>query len=231
MENSGHDPTARVVSFSDGVFGFALTLLVFPFETPTRFAQVVDFVQLGLAYALGAALIAMIWWEHNRFFRLFRGMDRALVALNTALLFVMLVFVYPLKFLAVYLENLFLGQSNSQLISRAEVPTLMMLYGGCFGGTCLLLFLMHRYARKHFGQELSPTERIEAQTAARTMVIFFSVALVSVGLVGLMLLFQPNHHGPWMLVAGLVYNLYFPLFFWSYYRQGRELESLKKSML
>jgi|GEM_PF-6959300 len=56
-------------------------------------------------------------------------MDRALVTLNTALLFLMLVFVYPLKFLAVYLENLFLGQSNSQLISRAEVPTLMILYG------------------------------------------------------------------------------------------------------
>jgi|GEM_PF-5210538 len=85
---------------------------------------------------------------------------------------------------------------------------------------------MHRYARKHFGRELSPTERIEAQTAARTMVIFFSVALVSVTLVGTMLLFHPNRPGPWILVAGLVYNLYFPLFFCSYYQQGRELDSL-----
>jgi uncharacterized membrane protein len=49
MESPTHGPTARIISLSDGVFGFALTLLVFPFVTPTKFAQVLNFVRLGVA--------------------------------------------------------------------------------------------------------------------------------------------------------------------------------------
>jgi hypothetical protein len=226
MESSTPDPTARLVSLSDGVFGFALTLLVFPFETPTKFAQVLDFIRLGLAYALGAALIALIWWEHNRFFKLYRDVDAGLVALNVALLFCLLLFVYPLKFLAVFLETWFLGLSNQGLLGDADVPALMLVYGLSFAALNLLLYALHRYARWRFGLPFSPSGRIEARTAARTALILGSVALLSVAVVGLALLIRPNALVGWMVAAGLVYNLYLPLFLWSYSRQARELQKL-----
>lgn len=226
MESPNHDPTARLVSLSDGVFGFALTLLVFPFETPTKFAQVLDFVRLGVAYAFGAALIALVWWEHNRFFKLYRSVDAGLVALNVALLFCLLMFIYPLKFLAVFLENWLLGVSNRAILGDADVPTLMLVYGLSFAALNLLLYALHRYARWRFGWPFSPSGRIEARTAARTALILGSVALLSVAVVGLALLVKPVHPERWMLAAGLLYNLYFPLFFWSYYRQARELQKL-----
>lgn len=226
MDHPTHDPTARLVSLSDGVFGFALTLLVFPFESPTKFAQVLDFVRLGVAYAFGVALIALVWWEHNRFFKLYRGVDAGLVALNVALLFCLLLFIYPLKFLAVFLENWFLGVSNRVILGDADVPTLMLVYGLSFAALNLLLYALHRYARWRFGPPVEPSERIEARTAARTALILGSVALLSVGIVGLAMLIGPAQARWWMLAAGLVYNLYFPLFFLSYYRHARELQRL-----
>lgn len=63
MESPTHDSTARVISLSDGVFGFALTLLVFPFETTTQFAQVLDFVRLKLTRCL---CFSSVFWSNCR---------------------------------------------------------------------------------------------------------------------------------------------------------------------
>ena len=52
------------------------------------------------------ALLVWIWSEHNTFFRRFGMQDAYTVALNAALLFVVLLYVYPLKFM---FDRLFAG--------------------------------------------------------------------------------------------------------------------------
>ena len=51
-----------------------------------------------LPFALTFALICWIWYLHYAFFRKFEAEDRLTIVLNCVLLFVVLFFVYPLKF-------------------------------------------------------------------------------------------------------------------------------------
>jgi len=84
----------RFEAFSDGVFAFAITLLVLglavpPLRHPAE-AQLRDAV-LSLwpsvvAYALSFAVIGIMWQNHHALFRLVERIDRKAVALNLILL-------------------------------------------------------------------------------------------------------------------------------------------------
>ena len=50
-------------------------------------------------FALMFAMVCWIWYEHNLFFRRYGLQDPWTVFLNCVLLFVVLFYVYPLKFL------------------------------------------------------------------------------------------------------------------------------------
>ncbi|MGH9217980.1 MAG: TMEM175 family protein, partial [Vicinamibacterales bacterium] len=89
---------SRIEGFSDAVFGFALTLLVVSLEVPDNFEGLKSILRGFLPFALTFALVCWIWYEHFAFFRKFDAEDPLTVALNSALLFLVLFFVYPLKF-------------------------------------------------------------------------------------------------------------------------------------
>ena len=52
-----------------------------------------------MPFALMFAMVCYIWWEHNKFFRRYGLQDAWTAFLNCVLLFVVLFYVYPLKFL------------------------------------------------------------------------------------------------------------------------------------
>ncbi len=93
-----HD-ISRVEAFSDAVFGFALALLVVSAESPASYAELMDRMAGGVSFACCFALLVWIWYEHNAFFRRYGLQDGVTIALNSALLFVVLLYVYPLKFM------------------------------------------------------------------------------------------------------------------------------------
>ncbi len=87
---------ARFAAFSDGVFAFAITLLVLGFalphfadhrssEAPLRSALLHEWPNL-LAYFLSFAVIGIMWQNHNALFRFVRRIDRVTVFLNLILL-------------------------------------------------------------------------------------------------------------------------------------------------
>jgi len=85
----------RFESFSDGVFAFAITLLVLgfmlpafkavPTETELRHAILQLWPNL-IAYALSFGVIGIMWQNHHALFRVVTRIDRKLVALNLLLL-------------------------------------------------------------------------------------------------------------------------------------------------
>jgi hypothetical protein len=85
----------RIEAVSDVVFGFALTLLVVSLEVPRTYADLLNAMRGFQAFA---ALMA-VWARHYYFFRFYGLDDAATIVLNTLLLFVVLFYVYPLKFL------------------------------------------------------------------------------------------------------------------------------------
>jgi uncharacterized membrane protein len=92
------EPT-RLEAFSDAAFAFALTLLVVSLEVPHSYGELMALARGVPSFACCFALLTWIWHEHNMFFRRYGLQDGYTVFLNSALLFVVLFYVYPLKFM------------------------------------------------------------------------------------------------------------------------------------
>src|ERR1700733_5133248 len=88
----------RLEAFSDVVFGFALTLLVVSLEVPHSYAELIAVMRGFVPFAVLLAQLVMIWRTHYGFSRRYGLQDGYTVFLTMVLLFLVLLYVYPLKF-------------------------------------------------------------------------------------------------------------------------------------
>jgi uncharacterized membrane protein len=85
---------ARLEAFSDGVFAFAITLLVLGFSLPALHdpsnrdltAALLHLWPNLIAYALSFGVIGIMWQNHHALFRLVERIDRTTVLYNLLLL-------------------------------------------------------------------------------------------------------------------------------------------------
>src|SRR6476660_3786237 len=89
----------RLESFSDAVFGFALTLLVVSLDVPKTFADLMTTIRGFPAFALCFLFLALIWNGHYKYCRRYGLDDGTSRFLTCFMLFLVLFYVYPLKFL------------------------------------------------------------------------------------------------------------------------------------
>jgi len=89
----------RVEALSDVVFGFALTLLGVSLEVPKTFDQLLETMREFPVFAICFAILIRLWYDHYRFFRRYGLQDARTIVLNSLLLFLVILYVYPLKFL------------------------------------------------------------------------------------------------------------------------------------
>jgi hypothetical protein len=84
-------------------------------------------------FAICFWFLMVVWVEHYRFFRRFGLRDGTTVRLNMLLLFVVLFYVYPLKFLFTMVAGLLLRTRHGDVFANSgEIRELMVLYGmGC----------------------------------------------------------------------------------------------------
>jgi len=137
----------RLESFSDAVFAFAATLLVVSLEVPETYAllkkQLMGFLSFGVSFAG----LVLIWRVHYNFFRRTTYRDNIIVFFNMLLLFTVLYFVYPLKFLTNFSlgGNLLSGKPTISM-SAEELSQLFILYGIGFSLIFLCIAMMYRQA-------------------------------------------------------------------------------------
>lgn len=153
----GHEVT-RVEAFSDVVFGFALTLIVVSLEVPTTFEELLVMMRGFPAFAICFAMLTWVWHVHHTFFRRYALTDEVTIALNTALLFVVLFYIYPLKFVFALVTGQIHGSNGGGL--------LMAIYGIGFAGIFALYVAMYWHAwRLRDELELNELELWDTRTS------------------------------------------------------------------
>ena len=152
----------RVDAFSDVVFGFAITLLVVSLEVPKTYTELHAMLTGFLPFAICFLMFTMVWLDHYRFFRRFGLHDPATIRLNAALLFVVLFYVYPLKFLfSMLVGEILRTQKIDPFTSAYQVRELMVIYGLGFAAIYGLISLLNYQGwLQRNALELNPLERL-----------------------------------------------------------------------
>jgi uncharacterized membrane protein len=138
---------SRLEAFSDVIFGFALSLIVVSLEAPKTYDELMEVMRGILPFAFCFFIFIGLWFEHHQFFRRYALQDKPVVAMNTALLFVILFYVYPLKFMFVLMARQIAGEQIA--VSVAQSRTLFTIYGVGFTAVNWLLAAMYWHAGRH----------------------------------------------------------------------------------
>jgi uncharacterized membrane protein len=181
----------RIEGFSDAVFAFAVTLLVVSLEVPQTFNELLSAMRGFIAFAICFGLLASIWYYHYVFFRRYGLQDRYTILLNTILLFVVLFYVYPLKFVFTLLINQMLGDTTVQLPNGAIEPMietnqgalLFVIYGVGYIAISLVFALMYYHAYRQREQlELTELEVLDTLTSMRALLLDCGVGALSIAI-------------------------------------------------
>jgi uncharacterized membrane protein len=189
----------RLEAFCDVVFGFALTLLVVSLEVPRSYTEMMTAMRGFLPFAVCFAQLIMIWLAHYRFSRRFGLEDPYTVFLNIVLLFLVLFYVYPLKFVFTLVFSQLTGSEIARGVGYHEAAVLMRIYALGFAAVFALFALMYSHAYKLRRElDLSPVEILQTRFEIQGTVI-----MVVVGAVSFALTYKsPALAGWWYFVLG-----------------------------
>lgn len=163
-----HEPT-RLETFSDAVFAFAVTLIIVSLEVPKSFDELFETMKGFVSFGVCFTLLFLIWNNQNIFFRRFGLVDAYTTFLNGVLLFVVLTYTYPLKFLFTLIfsgDSTYLSHGEKLSMIRVDqIPTLMYVYDTGYLIIYLLFYLMYRHAQKNAKKlELTDYELFETRS-------------------------------------------------------------------
>jgi uncharacterized membrane protein len=177
----GSSDVTRIEAFSDAVFGFAITLLVVSLDVPANFDELLQVIRGLPVFAVTFAILLMIWQEHHGLFKRFPNADGVTIWLNGALLFVVVSYIYPLKFLfsgIVGPGGMRFSQSST-FIRLDQAKMLMVIYGVGFAAIFLLFATMYWRAGR---RATDPASRHDARVLVGHSFVYVGVAALSMAL-------------------------------------------------
>jgi len=215
---------SRLEGLSDAVFGFAITLLVVSLEVPRTFDELVGLLRGFVAFAASFAVLIVIWYEHYTFFRRYGFEDLWIVVLNSALLFVVVLYIYPLKFLfSAVIGQMVGGATGVVPLQWIDGPALMTIYSVSIIAVFGLLAAMYAHAyRRRARLELDEAEVLLTRSNLRYYAIWIGIAIFSIAL---------SHVGgpAWVPIAGMSYGLLGPLQALNGYLVGKRVSRMRAS--
>ena len=175
----------RLEGFSDAVFGFALTLLVVSLDAPKTFGDLSSAMRGFPAFAICFLFLGLIWNSHYKFCRRYGLDDGFCRFLTCVMLFVVLFYVYPLKFLfsISITSTLFGSAAMAGHMTRPELSDLMTIYGLGFAAVYFALTLLYLHAWKLREQlALTAFELSETRYQIERLIVLVAFGLLVAGI-------------------------------------------------
>lgn len=176
----GHE-ISRIEGLSDAVFAFAVTLLVVSLEVPKTFNELAEIMRGFGAFAISFTLLFLVWFNHYKFFRRYGLQDTITVVLSGVLLFVVLFYVYPLKFLFSIIVERFMGGHGEVRLANGNVEaviehdqgaSLMIIFAVGYLAVFAVFFLLFWHAyRKRKELELNELEVFDTRNSLQEMAL------------------------------------------------------------
>ncbi len=140
----------RTEAFVDAAFAFAVTLLVIALDKiPDSAATLVTALKRIPAFAASFALIALFWHEHHVWSRRF-GLDGGRgTLLSLLLVFLVLIYVFPLRLLFAAFFSWISGgwlPSDYRITSLEDLRLMYVVYGVAFGSLGLTIVALNAHA-------------------------------------------------------------------------------------
>ena len=202
---------SRIEGLSDAVFAFAVTLLVVSLEVPRTFAELMSAIRGFGAFAICFTLLFVVWYNQYKFFRRYGMQDNPTILLNAVLLFVVLFYVYPLKFVFSLMLNIFTGGNGEirlpngtieRMVENADqVATLMIIFGAGYIAVFGVFVFLYWHAYRHRVQlELNQLEVFDTRNDIQESALNVGIGAISIG-------FAATGRGRFASLAGMTYML------------------------
>jgi hypothetical protein len=223
---------SRIEGLSDAVFALCLALLALNVDVPQTYAEMqVLFFEVP-AFLATFAILGMIWHTHYLFFRRYGLRDGLTTFLNAILLFLVLLYVYPLKFLFTAVFDLFFSgfsepPHNAQggvmfggEFGWENMRTLMMIYAIGYATVFGVFVLLYQRAWAY--RELLNLDDVEGAYTLQYRRI--NMIHVGFGLTSFLIAFVlPNQQCHY---AGWLFGLTGPVFYWNGRNWDKQLKGL-----
>lgn len=183
----GMDMT-RLETFTDAAFAFAVTLLVVGGgdSVPMNFEEMTRALKQVPAFAASFANIMWFWYAHHVWSRRFGLEDTKSVFLSLVLVFIVLIYVYPLKAIYSGAIDFFSGgyfDSYFGMSTVDDLRSMFVIFGTAYTALSLMIALLYRHAvRLQEPLSLSPLETFDSQSTTSFWFANSAIGVVSITL-------------------------------------------------
>jgi len=193
---------SRLENMTDAVFGFSITLLVIASEVPKSYVELQASMYDFVGFLFCAFLLLGIWNNHKNFFLYYGLKDGFIQTLNFIFLFVLLFYIYPLKYLFSYVgSGLFIAllkqfnftsDAMELAIERISISNmgidqwadLLIRFGLGLVLIYFIFMLMHLNAyRKRRDLKLNAIEMYETKTLIYSFLCLILISMTSIAVV------------------------------------------------
>jgi len=132
---------SRLEALSDGVFGFAATLMVVDLGSSSELISFAEELPNFLSFGVSFFVMMALWKLHYNFFRRTKHVDDWIITFNMVLLFTVLFYIFPVK-------SLLDSMLQQKGMSLNELAQLFQIYSIGFSTMFLSFVLMYYRAFK-----------------------------------------------------------------------------------
>ena len=198
----------RLDTFVDAAFAFVLTLLIISFDDiPSNIPEMLATVRRIPGFAASFAVLMWFWLKHRQWSRRYGVENVATILQSLTFIFVVLVYVYPLRMIFEGMFSNLTGgflSTSYQFESYNDLRIIFVFYSVGFFTMSLLVSRLYRLAiRSSNLLALNQIEQRKTKIQIRVWEIGASFCLLSI----LLSLTLPE---AWVMIAGYMYFALFP---------------------